>query len=118
MASRLATCPAQRFAVNATWLKLAILSYNIASAIKGLCFSPEERTARFKKYRLLLVHVAGRMPKSWAKSAPRGDAVYCFFNFRFRPPAGVFAPPNLILLGPIPGVAPLIFHFLIFRHIT
>ena len=32
--------PSQRFAVNATWLKLAILSYNIASAIKGLCFSP------------------------------------------------------------------------------
>ena len=35
--------PSQRFAVNATWLKLAIMSYNIASAIKGLCFSPEER---------------------------------------------------------------------------
>ena len=35
--------PSQRFAINATWLKLAILSYNIASAIKGLCFSPEER---------------------------------------------------------------------------
>ena len=48
--------PSQRFAINATWLKLAIMSYNIASAIKGLCFSPEERTARFKKYRLLLVH--------------------------------------------------------------
>ena len=43
--------PSQRFAVNATWLKLAIMSYNIASAIKGLCFSrfsPEERTARFE----------------------------------------------------------------------
>ena len=39
--------PSQRFAVNAAWLKLAILSYNIASAIKGLCLSPEERTARF-----------------------------------------------------------------------
>ncbi len=38
--------PSQWFAINATWLKLAILSYNIASAIKGLCFSPEERTAR------------------------------------------------------------------------
>ena len=56
--------PSQRFAVNATWLKLAIMSYNIASAIKGLCFSPEERTARFKKYRLLLVHVAGRMNRN------------------------------------------------------
>ena len=56
--------PSQRFAVNATWLKLAIMSYNIASAIKGLCFSPEERTARFKKYRLLLVHVTGRMNRN------------------------------------------------------
>ena len=56
--------PSQRFAINATWLKLAILSYNIAGAIKGLCFSPEERTARFKKYRLLLVHVAGRMNRN------------------------------------------------------
>ena len=56
--------PSQRFAVNAASLKLAILNYNIASAIKGLCFSPEERTARFKKYRLLLVHVAGRMNRN------------------------------------------------------
>ena len=29
--------PSQRFAVNAAWLKLSILSYNIASAIRGLC---------------------------------------------------------------------------------
>jgi hypothetical protein len=55
--------PSQHFAVNAAWFKLALLSYNIASAIKGLCFSPEERTARFKKYRLLLVHLAGRMSR-------------------------------------------------------
>jgi len=53
--------PSQHFAVNAAWFKLALLTYNIASAIKGLCFSTEERTARFKKYRLLLVHLAGRM---------------------------------------------------------
>ncbi len=53
--------PSQHFAVNAAWFKVALLTYNIASAIKGLCFSPEERTARFKKYRLLLVHLAGRM---------------------------------------------------------
>ena len=55
--------PSQHFAVNAAWFKLALLAYNIASAIKGLCFSPEERTARFKRYRLLLVHVAGRMSR-------------------------------------------------------
>jgi hypothetical protein len=56
--------PSQRFAVNAAWFKLALLSYNIASAIKGLCLSPEERTARFKRYRLLMVHVAGRMNRN------------------------------------------------------
>jgi len=55
--------PSQHFAVNAAWFKLALLAYNIASAIKGLCFSPEERTARFKRYRLLLVHLAGRMSR-------------------------------------------------------
>ncbi len=56
--------PSQRFAVNAAWLKLALLAYNLASAIKGLCFDPEERTVRFKKYRLLLVHLAGRMNRN------------------------------------------------------
>jgi hypothetical protein len=55
--------PSQHFAVNAAWFKLALLTYNLASAIKGLCFSPQERTARFKKYRLLLVHLAGRMSR-------------------------------------------------------
>ena len=59
--------PSQHFAVNAAWFKLALLAYNIASAIKGLCFSPEDRTARFKKYRLLLVHLAGRMSRFQCK---------------------------------------------------
>ena len=59
--------PSQHFAVNAAWFKLALLAYNIASAIKGLSFSPEERTARFKKYRLLLVHLAGRMSRFQCK---------------------------------------------------
>jgi hypothetical protein len=56
--------PSQRFAVNAAWFKFALLSYNLASAIKGLCFDAQERTVRFKKYRLLLVHLAGRMNRN------------------------------------------------------
>ena len=56
--------PSQRFSVNAAWFKIALLSYNLASAIKGLCFNPEERTVRFKKYRLLLVHLSGRMNRN------------------------------------------------------
>lgn len=56
--------PSRHFAVNATWLKLSIMAYNVAAAIKGLCFSPEERTARMKRYPLLIVHVAGRMNRN------------------------------------------------------
>jgi hypothetical protein len=59
--------PSQHLAANAAWFKVALLAYNLASAIKGLCFSPEERTARFKKYRLLLVHMAGRMSRFQCK---------------------------------------------------
>src|SRR5260221_679235 len=59
--------PSQHFGANAAWFKVALLAYNLASAIKGLCFSPEERTARFKKYRLLLVHLAGRMSRFQCK---------------------------------------------------
>jgi len=59
--------PSQHFAVNAAWFKLALLAYNIASAIKGLGFAPEERTARCKKYRRLLVHLSGRMRRCQCK---------------------------------------------------
>jgi hypothetical protein len=65
--------PSQHFAVNAAWFKLALLAYNIASAIKGLCFSVPERTARFKQYRLLIVHLAGRMSR-----------FQCTLRLRFR----------------------------------
>jgi hypothetical protein len=56
--------PSQRFNVNAAWLKFAILAFNLASAIRTLCFEEEERTARFKRYRLLLVHLSGRMNRN------------------------------------------------------
>lgn len=56
--------PSQRFAVNAAWLKLALLTYNIVSAIKGMCFEPENRNVRLKKFRLLVIHVMGRMNRN------------------------------------------------------
>ena len=56
--------PSQRFGVNAAWFKLALLTYNIISAIKGLSLEGEERTARMKRFRLLLIHVAGRMNRN------------------------------------------------------
>jgi len=56
--------PSQRFGVNSAWFKISLLTYNIVSAIKGLCLEREERTARMKRFRLLLIHVAGRMNRN------------------------------------------------------
>lgn len=55
--------PSQHFNVNAAWFKLSLLTYNLASAIRGLCFEPEERNVRLKKFRLLLIHLAGRFSR-------------------------------------------------------
>lgn len=59
--------PSQHFNVNAAWFKLALISYNLGSAMRGLCLDPEERTVRFKKFRLLMIHVAGRMSRFGCK---------------------------------------------------
>jgi hypothetical protein len=56
--------PSQRFGVNTAWFKLALLTYNLVSAIKGLALEGEERTARLKRFRLLVIHVAGRMNRN------------------------------------------------------
>jgi hypothetical protein len=56
--------PSQRFGVNSAWFKIALITYNVISAIKGLALEGEERTARMKKFRLLVVHVAGRMNRN------------------------------------------------------
>ena len=56
--------PSQRFGVNAAWFKLTLLTYNLVSAIKGLCFEVDERTARMKQFRILLVNLMGRMNRN------------------------------------------------------
>jgi hypothetical protein len=56
--------PSRRFGVNSAWFKIALLTYNIISAIKGLCLEGEEQTARLKRFRLLVIHVAGRMNRN------------------------------------------------------
>jgi len=56
--------PSQRFGVNSAWFKISLLTYNLVSAIKGLCLEGEERSARMKRFRLLLIHVAGRMNRN------------------------------------------------------
>jgi len=56
--------PSQRFGVNSAWFKLSLVTYNIISAMKGLCLEEPERTARLKRFRLLVIHVAGRMNRN------------------------------------------------------
>jgi hypothetical protein len=56
--------PSQLMGVNAAWFKFNLITYNLISAIKGLCLGPEERTARMKKFRLLVIHLAGRLNRN------------------------------------------------------
>lgn len=55
--------PSQHFNANAAWFKLALMAYNIVSAMRRLCLEPEERSLRLKKFRLLVLNVAGRMSR-------------------------------------------------------
>ena len=55
--------PSQHFNANAAWFKLSLIAYNIVSAMRRLCLSPEDRTVRLKKFRLLVIGLAGRMSR-------------------------------------------------------
>jgi len=53
--------PCSRFGANAAWLRLAVLTYNVMSALKRLALPPELLTARPKRLRFLVFHTAGRI---------------------------------------------------------
>lgn len=56
--------PSQSMGANAAWFKFNLITYNLISALKGLCLDPQERTARLKKFRLLVIHLAGRLSRN------------------------------------------------------
>jgi len=56
--------PSQLFGANAAWFKLALMTYNLGSAIKGLCLEGREREARWKRLRLLIIHLSGRLNRN------------------------------------------------------
>ena len=56
--------PSQLFGANAAWFKLTLMLYNLGSAIKGLCLEGQERLARWKKFRLLIIHLSGRLNRN------------------------------------------------------
>jgi hypothetical protein len=55
--------PSQHFQANAAWFKLSLIAYNIVSATRRLCLNAEERDVRLKKFRLLVINLAGRMSR-------------------------------------------------------
>lgn len=58
--------PSQKFGADAAWFKLALLAYNIASALTGLACAEDEllRDAELKRLRFHLINVAGRLSRS------------------------------------------------------
>lgn len=53
--------PCSRFGANAAWLRMAILTYNVLSALKRLALPAELLRARPKRMRFLIFNTAGRI---------------------------------------------------------
>jgi hypothetical protein len=53
--------PCGRFGANAAWLRLAVLTYNVLTALKRLALPPELLTARPKRMRFLIFYTPGKI---------------------------------------------------------
>ncbi len=53
--------PCGRFGANAAWLRLAVLTYNVLTALKRLALPPELLTARPKRLRFLIFYTPGKL---------------------------------------------------------
>ena len=53
--------PAKYFGTNAAWLRLAVFTYNLLTALKRLALPVEYLTARPKRLRFLIFNTPGRL---------------------------------------------------------
>jgi Transposase DDE domain group 1 len=53
--------PCGRFGANAAWVRLAVLTHNVLTALKRIALPPEMLAARPKRLRFLIFHTAGRL---------------------------------------------------------
>jgi hypothetical protein len=53
--------PSKRFGANAAWLRLAVLTLNVLTALKRLALPPELLLARPKRLRFLFFNTTGRI---------------------------------------------------------
>jgi len=49
------------FGANAAWLRLAVIAYNVLTALKRLALPADLLTARPKRLRFLIFHMPGRL---------------------------------------------------------
>jgi hypothetical protein len=55
------TMPCGRFGANAAWLRMAVLTHNVLTALKRIGLSAEYLNARPKRLRFLFFHLPGRL---------------------------------------------------------
>ena len=53
--------PSKYFGANAAWLRMAVITYNVLTALKRLALPAELLTARPKRLRFLIFNTAGRL---------------------------------------------------------
>lgn len=53
--------PCGRFGANAAWMRMAVITHNVLTALKRLALPAEVLTARPKRLRFLYFHAAGRL---------------------------------------------------------
>jgi hypothetical protein len=53
--------PSKYFGANAAWLRLAVISHNVLTALQRIALPPEVLTARPKRLRFLYLNIPGRL---------------------------------------------------------
>jgi len=83
-----ATMPCGRFGANAAWYRLNLLAYNVLSAMKSLALPPTLSSARPKRLRFAVFHLAARVSthagKLWARLSEAAQAIAQWVRARLR----------------------------------
>ena len=63
--------PCGRYGANAAWFRLAVISYNVLTAMKRLVLPPDLQTARPKRLRFLIFQQPGKLIRHARKTVLR-----------------------------------------------
>jgi hypothetical protein len=83
-----AVMPCGRFGANAAWYRLNLLAYNVLSAMKSLALPPTLSSARPKRLRFAVFHLAARISthagRLWARLSEAAQALAQLVGARMR----------------------------------